>query len=452
MSFLDTLGQPNNQEGGFIGTLGNLPNPNEQKPVNSIKDVSLSGLGRDAGNLVSKFPGQELGKAVGSSLYDFGSAANKAVHGDFKGALNTITAPPDPNIKPEKVIGDTINAVALPASLAIGGGTGATALSRVGNAALKYGTAGAVQGGASSMAKGESVGNVVKKTAIGGVVGAVGGATGQGLAEGVSAYKASKADFIDKMITPPTEKGKVGLNAIKSGKVVEGKGITGKRDFSEALPNFDKIKESVSQVPGIAENNTHLQNLNAIHENIASTAENLKGQLGAETSSFTPKEFNKYMDSIKSKLAESPMIVGDSEKTATKIVSKFNNLVESNGYTPEGLLNARQQLDSWMSSQKTNVFDPATENAVSVAMREIRQGGNKFLAKLAPNVEVDALLKHQSNLYDAIEAIAPKAQKEGASYISRIIGAARAHPVGALIGATAVGAAGDTLVKKVTGL
>lgn len=424
--------------------LGTLPKPGYD--TSNIHNASLGGLGSDLSNLASKFPGQELGKAVGSSLHDFSTASDQILQGKGKEAWKTLTTP-DPNVHPEKVIGDTINAVALPTSLALGGGTGASVSARIGNAALKYGTAGGALGTGSAMTQGKSTGDVVKSGATGAITGAIGGATGQGISEGISAYKASKAshDFIDNMITPPTEKGKVGLTAIKSGKVSEGEGLLGKRDFSKALPNYDEVKASVAQVPGISPKNTNLENLNAIHENIVSTAENLKGQLGAETSSFTPKEFNKYMNGIKTDLAENPTIVGDAEKTAGKIVDKFNSLVTKNGYTPEGLLNARQELDAWMGSQKPNIFDPKAESAVSTAMRAIRQGGNKFLIDLAPNVEVKGLLAHQTNLYDAIDILGPKAQKEGASYISRLVGAVKAHPIGA---AVTSGAGGLEIARK----
>lgn len=261
--------------------------------------------------------------------------------------------------------------------------------------------------------------------------------------------KLSKPDFVDKLITPSVEKGKTGLAAIKSGKVVEGKGILGERNFSSALPNYDNVKESVTKVPGLSSKNSSLENLNLIHDTIGTTAQDLRAQLKSSGVSFTPAEFNKYMQGIKTNLAENPTIVGDAEKTASKIIDKFNSLVKENGYTPEGLLNARQALDGWMGSQKANVFNPNVEGAVSTSLRAIRQGGNKFLAKLVPDVAVKDLLAHQTNLYDAIDIIAPKAQKEGASYLSRLVGLVRAHPVGALATTGATAIVGDRVIRAI---
>lgn len=234
---------------------------------------------------------------------------------------------------------------------------------------------------------------------------------------------AKQSDFVDKLILPEMN-AKATATAIKTGKVAENTALTGTRDVSQTIPNFDKIKTSVEQVPGISSKNTFLQNSNLIHNEISNVAENLKSEL-QNKGSFTPAQFNKYMSGVKTTLSENPLIVGDAEKTATKLISKFNSLVKDNGYTPAGLLEARKGLDAWMSAQKGNVFNPATESAVSTALRAIRQGGNDFLASRVPDVAVKDMLEHQSNLYRAIEAIAPKAAKEGPNGFQRWISA---HP------------------------
>lgn len=327
--------------------------------------------------------------------------------------------------------------------------------------ALKGGLGGAAAGGATGIAQGmkenKDLSGVLKEgavdAALGGATGGVlGGITG-GIAGKIKANQLAKQNntFIDTMITPPTDKGKVALTAIKTGKVKEGTGFLGERDFTGALPNFDKIKESVSKVPGISEKQSNLENLNAIHDAIGSTANDLKSKLEANGSSFTPAEFNKYMKNIKSSLGENPTIVGDSEKSANKILTKFNTLVKENGYTPSGLLQARKDLDMWIGSQKGNVFNPSSENAISMALKAIRQGGNNFIAEKVPDVAVRDMLSHQTNLYNAIDILAPKALQEGTTLMQRVVGAVRAHPVGSLLGTAALGVAGGETVRRLTG-
>lgn len=242
---------------------------------------------------------------------------------------------------------------------------------------------------------------------------------------GKSEVSAAKTDaFIKNLVTPQmTAKDLTG--AIKTGKVTEATGLIGERDVTGALPNLPKIQKAVAEVPGISAKNTLLENANAIHDHIATIANDLKTQIQGK-GFFSPNQFRGYMDSVKNNLIENPLITGDAEKTAQKIMDKFSSLVAEKGHTPSGLLDARKALDSWMAAQKgAGVFDPAKESAISTALRAIRQGGNKFLADRVPSVDVKGLLSKQSSLYDAIENIAPKAAKEGSSGFKQFV---KAHP------------------------
>ncbi len=228
------------------------------------------------------------------------------------------------------------------------------------------------------------------------------------------------SNFIDDLITPELTQ-KATESAIKTGKVLENKGVIGSRVIKDAIPNFDAIKSTVETVPGLSRKNTLLQNSNLIHDEISNTAEVLKTQL-RDKGFFSPNEFKGFIDNVKLELKDNPLLVGDAEKVAEKISNKFSSLVKKNGYTPEGLLNARKELDLWMKSQKgSGIFDPSKEGAVSIALRAIRQGGNDFLAQRVPDVAVKDLLSRQSNLFNAIENIAKKASKEGGSKLQRFI-------------------------------
>lgn len=247
------------------------------------------------------------------------------------------------------------------------------------------------------------------------------------IGEALAKRQANKADSaIKDLITPDLNK-KATETAIKTGKVKEG-GVFKERDITKAVPNFEKMTKTLKEVPNIGKGTT-LEKTNAIHDHIGTVANDLRTQIktaqtqtGKDRGFFTPNEFKGYMDGVKSSLSENPTLVGDAEKTADKILSKFSSLVKQEGHTPEGLLNARQKLDSWMSSQKgSNVFDPKTENAVSAALRGVRQGANDFLAKKVPDVAVKAMLKKQSLLYDALDITSAKASKEGGSKLGRLV-------------------------------
>jgi len=252
------------------------------------------------------------------------------------------------------------------------------------------------------------------------------------VSEALAKRSATKeSDFIKDLITPELNVTKT-ANAIKTGKVTEG-GIFKDRDITGAVPFFEDTTKAVSEVPGISKSKTLLENANHIHDHIGTVADDLVSQLKTSAQEMkvseiaqVPAKFNQYMKGVKATLKENPTLVGDAEKTATKILDKFESLVKEEGSTPDAIISARKKLDTWMSLQKgDNVFDPKTEGAVSVALRAIRQGGNDFVASLSKDVAVKDMLAKQTSLYNAIENIAPKAAKEGSSGFKRWV---KSHP------------------------
>lgn len=237
---------------------------------------------------------------------------------------------------------------------------------------------------------------------------------------------ASEEGFIRELVTPDLNTKGIAA-AIRTGKVQENTTLGGSRNISNAISNINQIEEAVKKVPGISRKNTNLQNANLIHDRIGNVATSLEDgltlaqtQIGKDRGFFTPNQFTSYMKTVKNELTDNPLIVGNAETTANKILIKFETLVSKNGYKPTGLLKARKELDNWIRTQKGDkVFSPDTDNAVSLALKGIRQGGNNFLAKLVPDVEVKTLLREQANLYNALDNIANKAAREGGNKVER---------------------------------
>jgi hypothetical protein len=319
--------------------------------------------------------------------------------------------------------------------------------------AISGALAGAGAGIGGSMENNESVGQValhgVENTALGGVTGGAAGAV-LGAGAGALASKgtdSATSDYINKLLTPDMTN-KVSAAAIKSGKVAEGTGLTGARDFTGAIPNFNAIKSSVEQVPGISPSNSALQNVNAIHDAIGNTAQDLRNQLSNQEVMpiITQDKWNGYLSGVKNQIAENPLLVGDAEKTSNKVLAKFQTMIPKSGdITAENILNARQGLDTWIKGLKPNAFNPATENAVSIAVKAVRQGANNLLAESAPDVAVKHLLNHQTNLYNAIDMIAPKAAKEGNNTLQQII---TKNPIATKVAKYAATAAGGGILAK----
>lgn len=239
--------------------------------------------------------------------------------------------------------------------------------------------------------------------------------------------------FVRDLVTPQQTTGKTGTltQNMKAGRVEEGGILSGRTINPDARQIA--IENEVKSVPGISSKNTSLENLNAIHKEIGTTASNLENQLASREVQpiVTQEHWDNYLNGVKQDIAENPLITGDAESTASKIINKFQSLLPKEGdITASDILKARKGLDSWIKSVKGNLaFDPKTENAVSIAVRATRQGANDLLEATAPDVAVKAMLRRQSLLYDAIDNIAPKAAKEAGSVVGRIAKGIKEHPV-----------------------
>lgn len=251
---------------------------------------------------------------------------------------------------------------------------------------------------------------------------------------------AKTEDFIKDLITPELTPTKT-AQAIKTGKVKEG-GMFSDRDITEAVPFFEETAKAVAEVPGISKSNTFLQNANAIYSHIGTVAEDLKSQIKGK-GFFSPNEFNGYMKDASDKLNEIPSLTREATEVANKYLTQFNKLVKKNGYTPEGLLQARKEFDNLLPDKK---LSPDIENGITEAVRYIRQGANDFLASKVPDVAVKEMLAKQTALYNAMDNIAPKAAKEGKNKVVRWL---KAHPTivntaknAGLVGLGAVGLGG----------
>jgi len=155
----------------------------------------------------NNLPGAQLGTALGNSFYGIGTAASRALHGDFSGAGKALSDAGDANNKLfEQVVGDVIRSVALPASLAAGGGT-----SLVKSAATFAGTS-AAQGLGDSLAAGKGAGDVAKDTAISGAIGAGAGAASHVIS---AATKAIVDNLPTRLLRDLTKQSKAELRAGK---------------------------------------------------------------------------------------------------------------------------------------------------------------------------------------------------------------------------------------------
>jgi hypothetical protein len=105
---------------------------------------------------------------------------------------------------------------------------------------------------------------------------------------------------------------------------------------------------------------------------------------------------------------ETPTLTGDAGTMATKIMAKYDNLLQD-AMTDDGLITApallktRRDLDQWLRESSTGAFDSKVVSATKVATRAIRNSLNDLVAEAAPGDVVKDSLKRQHDLLTARE-------------------------------------------------
>lgn len=236
------------------------------------------------------------------------------------------------------------------------------------------------------------------------------------LKSGTDAADAAHTGFVKDLVSP--------LNTSKADKI----DAVGRTDvqgiFQKAIvqPTTQETAaaDAVSQLPGVKPSNTVQANFNAIKDANSAEAENLRSNLQNSNTQYDPTHFQSTLDTKLADLKDDePLIVGDAETTADKVVKKMQALAANNDQTPAGLLTARQQFDDWALSKKASVYD-GNSNAFSEAVKATRQTANDYIHSMVPDVGVKASLAQQTSLFNAMDNIAPKAAAEAPTVVGRV--------------------------------
>lgn len=258
------------------------------------------------------------------------------------------------------------------------------------------------------------------------VVGRAGAAMGAGAKAQTARERSS---FIKDLVRPLTSKKVREAEILRTaeGAPILGKraptigmGVLGKRTVTPS-PAETAMANAVATIPAVTAKNTRLQNLGAIQSGITQEARKLEGLLGRSPARIPQQTIKTSLDDAAARLAANPILVGDAARTGKRTLDKAASLMAENPNTPIGVLKSRRQFDAWVKSQRPKVFDPATESALSTAVRESRQTMNDLIATHAPGVAVKNSLSKQSALFNAVENIGPKAAEEAATAVGRLM-------------------------------
>ena len=162
-------------------------------------------------------------------------------------------------------------------------------------------------------------------------------------------------------------------------------------------------------IPDVVPSNSLLANANVIRREISSEAESLEVLLKQSPATISAREVSGSLDLAAQRIAAQPLIVGDAAKVTQRLVDEAKRIAATKPNTSVGVLQARREFDRFVQNQRGDaVFDPALENAQSIAVREVRQTLNELIAVKNPSVGVRESLGRQSNLFTAVDNMGPK--------------------------------------------
>lgn len=241
------------------------------------------------------------------------------------------------------------------------------------------------------------------------------GRTGEALAERAVAQTArQKKDFVEDLIRP---KQTAAVRKEQVGRTTE-EGLLRTKVVAPS-PEQARIAAEVDLIPDVDASKTLVGNFNAIKRANLAEAKTLKSLLKKNEVAIPKREFAAELERARERLLQNPTLVGDAAKSAVKVIDQMKRIVDKNPGTASGLLKSRKELDAWVKTQKPKVLDPQTESPLSLAVREVRQSTNAFIDAKATNVAVKDSLGKQSNLFTALENIAPKAADEATNVLTR---------------------------------
>lgn len=272
----------------------------------------------------------------------------------------------------------------------------------------------------------ESIVNIASLLPVGGgakvgtkLAGEVGGEiaqkAGTAIAKGADeAIIANKLSFANKLIEP-IETAKTRLEQVSRTKEIGGTKIV--------EPTAQQVRQAqlISTIEGVSPKNTFQSNFRAIDDEIIKRANELETNIASNDFLIPKKETLARLNQAKMTLAESPVLVGDAQKTAEKLIAGAEKFINENKGSASGLLQARKDYDNWVISQRPKAFDAKADNAFTIANREVRNTLNTLLDEKAPNVGVKESLRNQSELFRARDIVEDKAANEAKTRVGRAL-------------------------------
>lgn len=224
-----------------------------------------------------------------------------------------------------------------------------------------------------------------------------------------------KSTFVDDLVRPKQTKKVREEEILRS--TEEGALATRTTELSTAER---AMADEVGKIAEVGSDKTLLGNLNVIQTANRAEAKSLVAALRKNDVDIPASEITASLDDAIATLRADPLLIEGPEKIALNLAERMKTLAAEQPATASGLLQARKNFDDLVRESKPKAFDPAVENSISAAVREVRQSVNDLIDSKVTDVAVKESLRKQSNLFRAIENIGPKAADEAGNSILRL--------------------------------
>jgi hypothetical protein len=242
--------------------------------------------------------------------------------------------------------------------------------------------------------------------------------TGRRLEESATkAVKQNKQNLAEDLVTPAQTK-KVRTDqttrTTEKGGLLNQKVVGLSDDQAKAAAELVKLP--------ISRKNTLQGNLNIIRQANRAEAESLKKKLASlhVRGRYKSSEFFAEMDAAFARMKRTGSgLVGDPKKSVKEAMARMEVLAAEQPSTLAGLLQARKNFDTEIIRQRKNFFETETSNALQLAVDEIRQTTNNFIAARARQKGVRESLNKQFRLFQTEKTLGVRAGEEGSNRLVR---------------------------------
>lgn len=224
-----------------------------------------------------------------------------------------------------------------------------------------------------------------------------------------------KSNFVDDLIRPKQTK------KVREEEILRSTEEGALATRTTELSSFERaMADEVGKLPEVSSSKTLLGNLNAIQVANRAEGKSLVAALRKNDVDIPASEITASLDDAIAVLKADPLLIEGPERIALNLAERMKTLAAEQPATASGLLQARKNFDALVRESRPKAFDPAVENSISAAVREVRQSINDLIDSKVTDVAVKDSLRKQSNLFRAVENIGPKAADEAGNSILRL--------------------------------